>query len=130
MNKTSIKQRGKNIMNNCKNCIDDYIAEQPDNVQLCLNQVRDSIRRVIPNAEERISWRMPTFWEKHNIIHFAAFKNHIGLYPGPDAIKYFEEDLKEYKTSKGAIQIPFDKPVPTVLIEDITNWCYQTGKHH
>lgn len=115
-------------MNNDENCIVQYIAEKPESVQPLLNQVRDTIRKVIPDAEERISWRMPTYWKERNIIHFAAFKKHIGLYPGPDAIIHFENSLKEYKTSKGAIQFPFDKPLPISLIADIAKWCYQREK--
>lgn len=112
------------------NSIDAYIAEQPDNVQLLLNQVRDTLRAALPEAEERISWRMPTYWRKHNIIHFAAFKNHIGLYPGPKAIEVFANQLTEYKTSKGTIQFPYNKPLPLSLISAIAKWCYETGNHH
>lgn len=61
--------------------------------------------------------------EKHNLLQFAAFKNHIGLYPGPQAVSTFADRLKEYKTSKGAIQLPFDKPLPFELIEAIAKWC-------
>lgn len=117
-------------MINNDTCIVDYIAEQRESIQPMLNQVRDAILQVLPNVEERLSWRMPTYWDQHNIIHFAAFKNHIGLYPGPEAIEYFTEALKDYKTSKGAIQFPYDKPLPVALISDITRWCYQTGNHH
>ena len=117
-------------MNNNENCIVQYVSEQPERIRPLLNQVRDTIRKALPNAEERISWRMPTYWDGHNIIHFAAFKNHIGLYPGPDAIVYFAEQVKEYKTSKGAIQFPYDQPLPLELIARITAWCYETGNHH
>lgn len=106
--------------------IDQYIAAQPENIQPLLNQVRDTIRAVLPGARERISWRMPTFWKKHNIIHFAAFKKHIGLYPGSEAIEHFSERLTEYKTSKGAVQLPYDKPLPLKLIAEIAKWCYET----
>jgi len=92
--------------------------------------VSDKIRTVLPDAEERISWRMPTFWEKHNIIHFAAYKNHLGLYPGPEAIEYYSDQLKEYKTSKGAIQFQYDTAIPLELIAQIAKWCYETGHHH
>lgn len=110
--------------------IDAYIAIQPEEIQPLLNQVRDTIRAALPETEERISWRMPTYWQKHNIIHFAAFKNHIGLYPGPAAIEHFAEKLKEYKSSKGAIQLPHSKPLPLQLIAEIAKWCYDTGNHH
>lgn len=110
--------------------IDSYIAGQPDNVQPLLHQVRDAIREVLPEAEERISWSMPTYWYKHNIIHFAAFKNHIGLYPGVEAMKHFADQLTEYKTSKGAVQFQYSKPIPLKLIAEIARWCYETGNHH
>ncbi len=110
--------------------IDAYIAAQPESVQPLLNQVRDSIRAVLPEAQERISWSMPTYWNKHNIIHFAAFKKHIGLYPGPKAIENFADRLIEYKASKGAVQLPYSKPLPLELISNIAIWCYETGNHH
>lgn len=117
-------------MVNDKNCIVDYIEKQDDQIRPLLYQVRDAIIQVIPEAQERIAWGMPTFWQHHNIIHFAAFKKHIGLYPGPEAIIHFSEALKDYKTSKGAIQFPYTEPIPIDLIEKITRWCYQTGQHH
>ena len=110
--------------------IDSYITGQPDSVRPLLHQVRDAIRTVLPDAEERISWSMPTFWKKHNIIHFAAFKNHIGLYPGVEAMEHFADRLKEYKTSKGAVQFQYSKPIPLELIAEIAKWCYETGNHH
>ena len=113
-----------------QNPIDTYIAAQPERVQPLLVQVRDTIRAVLPDAQECISWRMPTYWLKHNIIHFAAFKNHIGLYPGDEAIRYFADRLTAYKTSKGALQMPYNKPLPLKLIAEIAKWCYETGHRH
>jgi len=110
--------------------INAYIDAQDECFQPFLNQVRDALREVLPDAEERISWSMPTFWQKHNIIHFAAFKKHIGLYPGPKAIEHFADRLTEYKTSKGAVQLPYSDPLPLELIADIAKWCYGTGNHH
>lgn len=110
--------------------IDAYIAAQPEEIWTLLNQVRDTIRAVLPDAQERISWSMPTYWDKHNIIHFAAFKKHIGLYPGAEAVEHFTEKLTEYKTSKGAVQFPYSKPLPLPLIAEIAKWCYNTGNHH
>jgi len=115
---------------NKKTPIDDYIAAQPENIQTYLIQVHNTISAVLPDAEERISWRMPTYWKDHNIIHFAAHKNHIGLYPGPEAIVHFSDRLKDYKTSKGAAQFPYDREIPVKLIEAIAIWCYETGHHH
>jgi len=110
--------------------IDAYIAAQSESVQPFLNEVRAAIRAGLPEAQERISWSMPTYWNKHNIIHFAAFKKHIGLYPGPKAIENFADRLVEYKTSKGAVQFPYSKPLPLELIAEIAKWCYETGNHH
>jgi len=109
--------------------VDSYIEAQPLNVRPILNQLRDTLRMALPNAEERISWSMPTYRDKHNIIHFAAHKKHIGLYPGDKAIEYFADRLSEYKTSKGAVQFPYDKPLPLELITEIAKWCYDTGNH-
>ncbi len=109
--------------------IDAYIAAQPEEARQYLKAVRSAIRQVLPEAEEKISWSMPTFWKKHNIIQFAGFQKHIGLYPGPEAVETFAERLKGYKTSKGTIQLPYDKPLPLDLIGDIARWCYETGKH-
>ncbi|HOQ09806.1 MAG TPA: DUF1801 domain-containing protein [Syntrophomonadaceae bacterium] len=109
--------------------IDAYIAAQPEEVQPFLHQVRETLRAALPEAEERISWSMPTYWKGHNIIHFAAFKKHIGLYPGPKAIEEFSHRLTEYKTSKGAVQLPYSKPLPLALIAEIAQWCYETGNH-
>lgn len=103
-----------------------YIEAQAKEVQPLLHQVRDTIRTALPDAEERISWRMPTYWRGHNIIHFAAFKKHIGVYPGENAMIYFAERLTEYKTSKGAIQFPYDRQLPLDLIAEIAKWCYES----
>ena len=113
-----------------QNGIDEYIAAQPKNIRPLLQSIRETIHEAVPEATEKISWRMPTFWQGKNIIHFAAFKNHIGLYPGPEAIVAFAARLTEYKTSKGAIQLPYDQPLPLLLIAEITKWCYETGNHH
>ena len=107
--------------------IDDYIARQPEQCQPYLKAVREAIRTALPEAEERISWSMPTFRKKHNIISFACFKKHIGLYPGPEAVEAFREQLRDFKTSKGAIHLPYDKPLPVELIIAIAKWCYETG---
>lgn len=103
--------------------IDEYILEQPEDVQLYLNKVNSAIKAAIPNAVEKLSWSMPTYWKKRNLIQFAAFKNHIGLYPGTEAVEAFFDKLQEYKTSKGTIQFPYDKPLPLELIAEIAKWC-------
>lgn len=103
--------------------IEEYIGRQPDQVQPYLRQVNQAIRSVLPDADEKISWSMPTYWKKRNLIQFAAFKKHIGLYPGPEAVKAFADKLEEYRTSKGAIQLPYEKPLPLELIAEIAQWC-------
>ena len=105
--------------------IDEYISEQAEYAQPYLREIRETIRKALPEAEERISWSMPTFWKKHNIIQFAAAKKHVGLYPGPEAVERFSGQLKDYKTSKGTIQLPYDKPHPLELIGEIARWCYE-----
>ncbi|WP_051192112.1 iron chaperone [Butyrivibrio sp. VCB2001] len=107
------------------NPIKKYIAEQDETIRPRLEDVYKVISDTMPNAEERISWGMPTFWERRNIIHFAAAKKHIGLYPGPEAIEVFADRLQDYKTSKGAIQLPNNKELPLDLIKDIARWCYE-----
>lgn len=124
--RTFQKQNQDHYCGKAPETIDEYIAAQPESVQKYLTEVRNAIREAIPEAEERISWSMPTFWKKHNIIHFAAFKNHIGLYPGPEAVSEFGERLKEYKTNKGTIQFLYSKPIPLDLIADIARWCCGT----
>lgn len=108
--------------------IDEYILGQDTDKQEDLQHIRQILHRALPEAEERISWSMPTYWKKHNIIHFAASKKHIGLYPGPEAVIHFAEELQGYKTDKGTIRIPYGK-VDAALVEKIAKWCWQTGNH-
>ena len=102
--------------------VDEYIAAQPEDVQPILAQVRETIRAAAPEAIEKISWSMPTFWQGENLIHFAAFKKHIGIYPGDLSFFPFHERLSGYKTTKSAIQFPYDKPIDYTFIADITRW--------
>jgi Uncharacterized conserved protein len=102
--------------------IDDYIADQPDEIQPLLRSIRQTISAAAPDAVQKIAWQMPTFWQGENLIHFAAFKKHIGLYPGGEATAFFADRLAGYKTSKGAIQLPLDKPIDYNLITDIVLW--------
>ncbi len=108
--------------------IPDYIQMQDEKVRPLLQEVYACIRTAISEAEERISWSMPTFWKGRNLIHFAAASKHIGLYPGPDAIVAFAERLKGYKTSKGTVQIPLDRPLPLGLIADLARWSYEHNR--
>ena len=106
------------------NPIDEYILKQDETVQPRLNAVRDAIRAAIPDAVEKISYQMPTYWKGRNIIHFAAFRNHIGLYPGGEAPAVFADRLKGHQTGKGTIHFPTDKEIPLELIAEIAVWCY------
>ena len=103
--------------------IEEYILSQPEEVQPYLYQVNDAIKASIPDAKQKISWSMPTYWKGRNLIQFAAFQRHIGLYPGPEAVEAFTDQLADYKTSKGAIQLPYSKPLPLELIGEIAAWC-------
>lgn len=102
--------------------IDEYIAAQPSEVQPLLQSIRETIRAAAPDAVEKTSWQMPTFWQGENLVHFAAFKKHIGIYPGGEAVGVFAERLTGYKTSKGAIRLPLNKPIDYELIADIVRW--------
>ena len=103
--------------------IDEYIADFPVDVQLLLQKVRTAIRKAAPKAEEAIKYQMPTFVLNGNLIHFAGYKNHIGLYPGSKPIEEFKDELSRYETSKGTVQLPLDKPIPVGLITKITKFC-------
>jgi uncharacterized protein YdhG (YjbR/CyaY superfamily) len=99
--------------------IDDYISGFPVEVQYLLQQVRLKIKELAPRAEEAISYGIPTFKLNGNLVHFAAFKNHIGLYPTPSGLEEFEKELSPYKQGKGSVQFPLDKPLPLDLIGKI-----------
>lgn len=111
--------------------IDEYINSQDDSIRDQLQCVREAIRDELPNATEKISWSMPTYWQGHNIIHFAAQKKHIGLYPGPEAVERFADKLEKAgcKYSKGSIQIPYSDELPLDLISAIAAWCRDAGNH-
>lgn len=102
--------------------IDQYIEGFLDDRQVVMKKLRDIIREEAPEAKEKISWGMPTFYQGGNLIHFAQSKNHLGIYPGTDAVIAFCDELKDYKTSKGAIQIPNSKPIPEDLIKKIVRY--------
>jgi len=99
--------------------IDDYIQGFPAHIQKILSELRLSIRLTVPQAVEKISYQMPTFYLHGNLVYFAAFKNHIGFYPTPSGITGFQGELQKYKTSKGAVQFPLDQPLPLELIKKI-----------
>jgi uncharacterized protein YdhG (YjbR/CyaY superfamily) len=106
---------------NAKN-IGDYISEFEPEYQNLLIQMWETISTAAPEATEDIKYAMPTFVLNGNLVHFAAFKNHIGFYPGPAAIRYFSEELIAYKTSKGAIQFPVTQPLPLYLVAKIVHF--------
>ena len=105
--------------------IDEYIADQPAELRPILQSIRETIRAAAPDAAEKISWRMPTFWQGENIVHFAAFKKHIGIFPGGEAVGFFADRLGGYTTTKGTIQFPLGKPIDYNLISDIVRWRVQ-----
>ena len=105
--------------------IDEYIALQDEKVQAKLEEFRLVLKKALPEAEERISWSMPTYWKGRNIIHFAAAKKHYALYPGGEAAGVFADELSRYDTSKGTIRFPYDQKLPVKLITKIAKWCYE-----
>jgi uncharacterized protein YdhG (YjbR/CyaY superfamily) len=99
--------------------IDEYIQSFPKEIQKLLSEMRLAIRASAPEAIEKISYQIPTFYLNGNLVHFAAFKNHIGFYPTPSGISAFKDELKEYKSAKGSVQFPLNKPLPLDLIRRI-----------
>ena len=102
--------------------VEAYIELQSSAVQPLLREIRETIRVAAPGATEKMSWQMPTFWQGENLIHFAAHKKHISIYPGEAAAVFFAERLKEYTVAKGTIQLPLDRPLDLDLIADIVRW--------
>jgi len=102
--------------------IDEYIADFPPDVQNLLQKVRTTIKKAAPEAEEAIKYQMPTFVFKGNLVHFAAFKNHIGLYPFPSGIEKFKKELASYRGGKGTARFPLDEPIPFELISKIVKF--------
>ncbi len=92
--------------------INEYIATFPKDIQEILEKLRATIRKAAPDAEETINYQMPTFTLKGNLVHFAAFKKHIGFYPTPSGIEKFKKELSVYQGAKGSVQFPLDRPIP------------------
>lgn len=105
--------------------IDEYIAGFSGDVQKILQTIRITIKKAAPDAEEAIKYQMPTFTLKGNLVHFAAFKKHIGFYPVPTGIEAFKQELSVYKGGKGSIQFPLDKPIPYDLISKVVKFRVQ-----
>lgn len=102
--------------------VDEYIAQFSEDRQAVLRSIRETIRAAAPEATEKISWAMPTYHLKENLVHFAMQKNHVGFYPSPGGIEAFAEALSGYKTTKGGVQLPLSQPMPLKLIEEITEY--------
>ncbi|MDY0102271.1 MAG: DUF1801 domain-containing protein [Lentimicrobium sp.] len=107
--------------------IDEYILQFAPETQTLLQKVRETIQQTAPQTKEAIKYAMPTFVMQGNLLHFAAHKNHIGFYPAPATIIAFAEELKPYKTSKGAVQFPFSKAIPLELITRMVK--YRVKEH-
>ncbi len=102
--------------------VDQYISQFPPEIQERLTKIREIIRKAAPEAEETIAYQMPTYRLNTNLVHFSAFKNHIGLYPTPSGIDAFKKELADYKGAKGSVQFPHNKPLPYDLIRKIVEY--------
>ena len=102
--------------------IDEYVVAFPREVQKILQQVRATIKKAAPDAEEAIKYRIPTFVLNGNLVHFGAFKRHIGFYPTSSGIEAFKRELAGYKSARGSVQFPLDEPMPLRLIERIVRF--------
>jgi uncharacterized protein YdhG (YjbR/CyaY superfamily) len=107
--------------------IDEYISGFPEDIQKILEQVRSTIRKSAPEAEEAIRYDIPTFILHGNLVHFAAFKNHIGFYATPSGNEAFSKELSKYKGGKGSVQFPLEQPMPLDLIRRIVE--YRVGEN-
>ena len=110
--------------------IDEYIATFPQDIQNILQQLRKTIKKEAPLAEETINYGIPTFKLKGNLVHFAAFKHHIGFYPTPSGIEAFKKELSQYETAKGSVQFPLDQPLPFALVKRIVQFRIQEQKEN
>ena len=102
--------------------IDGYITSFPKEIQKPLIEVRATIKRLVPQAEEAIKYGMPTFVLNGNLVHFAGYDHHVGFYPAPTGIEAFKKDLAPFKQGKGSVQFPLDKPMPLALITRIVKY--------
>lgn len=114
-----MKADGETKMSERQALIDDYISQFEPDIQRLLKEIRSVIQEAVPEAAETISYQMPTFVYHGNLVHFAAFKNHIGFYPAPSGIEAFKEEISKYKWAKGSVQFPLDQPIPLDLIRRI-----------
>ncbi len=109
--------------------VDEYINSCPKEIQGKLKELRSLIKSIAPDAIEKISYRMPTFYLKGNLVHFAAHANHVGFYPTPSGIRNFKKELEKYVTSKGAIQFPSKEPLPLRLIKEIVKFRVEENRN-
>jgi uncharacterized protein YdhG (YjbR/CyaY superfamily) len=109
--------------------IDEYIQGFPKQVRERLESIRRLVRKLAPEAQEKISYQMPTFYLNGNLVHFAAFKNHIGIYPTPNGISAFQKELSRYKSGKGSVQFPMDEALPIELIGKIVKYRLEQNRN-
>ena len=102
--------------------IDEYIAGFPKDIRKLLEEIRVTVKKAAPEATETINYAIPTFTLKGNLVHFAAYKNHIGFYPAPSGIAAFKKELSVYEGAKGSVQFPIDKPLPLALVTKIVKF--------
>jgi uncharacterized protein YdhG (YjbR/CyaY superfamily) len=107
---------------NKPNLVDDYIAGFPPELQTVLEQIRQTIRKSAPGVSEKISYAIPTFDLNGTLVHFAAFKNHVGFYATPTGHEAFKSELSRYKEGKGSVQFPLNEPMPLDLIARIVEF--------
>lgn len=107
--------------------IDEYIEAFPGNVQKILQKIRKTIQKAAPNAEEAITYAIPTFRLNGNLIYFAGYENHVSVYPRPRGVKEFEKEVAQYEGGKGTLRFPLDQPVPFDLIARLT--MYRVGQN-
>jgi uncharacterized protein YdhG (YjbR/CyaY superfamily) len=110
--------------------VDDYIANFPADIQMILEEVRNTIKNAVPEAEEKISYGMPSYKLKKVLVHFAAQKKHLGFYPTPSGIEQFKNDLAGYDISKGTIRFPWGIPIPFDLIKRIVKFRVEEDQSH
>jgi uncharacterized protein YdhG (YjbR/CyaY superfamily) len=110
--------------------MDEYIGTFPKHVQKRLESIRKLVAKLAPDAQEKISYQMPTFCLNGNLVHFAGFKNHIGFYPTPHGISEFQKELSKYKNGKGSVQFPLDEPLPMKLIERMVKYRIQKKRNN
>lgn len=99
-----------------------YFQQFPEDIQEILHKIRQVIQEAAPDATEKFSYQMPTFFLNGNLVHFAAYKKHIGFYPTPSGIEAFIDQIKAYKYAKGSVQFPLNQPIPYKLISDIVTY--------